>query len=98
MYLVRDVFQAKPGKAKELVKKFKAAIPYFTESEGGKNYRVMTDVAATYWTVVIESEVEDIGAFFGSLRNATMGKEISEIMKGYMDLVDGGYREIFLLE
>jgi hypothetical protein len=98
MYLVRDVFKAKPGKAKDLVKKFKAAIPYFTQTEGGKNYRVMTDVVSTYWTVVIESEVEDVGDFIGKLRGATVGKELSEIMQGYMELVDGGHREIFLLE
>jgi hypothetical protein len=98
MYLIRDVFQTKPGKARELVKKLKAAVPYFEETEGGRNYRIMTDVVANYWTVVIESEVEDIGGFIGRLRSATVGKEIQEIMKGYMDLVDGGYREIFLLE
>jgi hypothetical protein len=98
MYLIRDIFKAKPGKAKELVKKFKAAIPYFEKTEGGKNYRVMTDVVATYWTVVLESEVEDVGDFIGRLRGATVGKEISEIMAGYMDLVDGGHREIFILE
>ena len=98
MYIVRDVFQTKPGKAKELVKMMKAAIPYFKESEGGTNYRVMTDIVSDYWTVVIESEVEDIGDFIGRLRNATAGKEIQEIMKGYMDLVTGGHREIFILE
>lgn len=98
MYLIRDVFKAKPGKAKELVRKFKAAIPYFEQSEGGKNYRVMTDIVSTYWTVVIESEVQDIGDFIGKLRGATMGKEISDIISGYLDMVDGGYREIFILE
>lgn len=98
MYLVRDVFTTKPGKAKELVKKMKAAIPYFHETEGGKNYRVMTDIVANYWTVVIESEVEDVGKFIGGLRNATAGKELEEIMKGYLDLVEGGYREIYMIE
>jgi hypothetical protein len=46
----------------------------------------------------LESEVEDVGDFIGRLRGATVGKEISEIMAGYMDLVDGGHREIFILE
>lgn len=98
MYLVRDVFKAKPGKAKELVQKFKAAIPYFEQSEGGKSYKVMTDIVSTYWTVVIESEVDDLPAFIGSLRGATLSPELGPIMKGYMELVDGGYREIFLIE
>ena len=98
MYLVRDVFTTKPGKAKELVKKFKEALPYLPKVEGGKNYRVMTDVVSNYWTVVVESEVDDMAAFLGKVRSATSSEELAAIMKGYLDLVDGGYREIFLLE
>ncbi len=98
MYLVRDVFKAKPGNAKALVKKFKEALPYLPKVEGGKAHRVMTDVVAGYWTVVLESEVEDIGLFMGQLRTATGSPELASIMKGYMDLVDNGYREIFLIE
>jgi hypothetical protein len=98
MYLVREVFRAKPGKAKELVKKFKEAVPYFKETEGGVNMKVMTDIVATYWTVVLESEVEDIGKFITQLRSATGSPELTTIMKGYMDLVDEGHREIYLIE
>ncbi|MFI5218485.1 MAG: hypothetical protein ACHQNT_03270 [Bacteroidia bacterium] len=58
----------------------------------------MTDVASQYWTVIIEYEVDDIGAFIGNLRGATATPELQEIMKGYIDLVEGGKREIFLVE
>jgi hypothetical protein len=98
MYLLREVFHAKPGKAKELVKMFKQAIPHFEKSEGGKNYKVMTDIVSKYWTVVLEYEVEDIGGFIGGLRNATAAPELQEIMKGYLDFVEGGSREIFIIE
>lgn len=97
MYLIREVFQAKPGKAKELVKKFKQAAPYF-ENDVMKGYKVMTDIATTYWTVVLESEVEDLGKFAKEMRGGTPEPELEKIMEGYMDLVDGGYREIFLIE
>ena len=97
IYLIRDVLHAKPGKAKYLVKKFKEAAPYF-EKQGLKNVRVMTDIAAPYWTVVIESQVNDLGSFAKNIRGETSQPEVREIMKGYMDLVDGGYREIFLIE
>jgi hypothetical protein len=100
MYLVREVFNTKPGKAKELVKIFKAAAPYFEQSGEMKNSKIMTDVTGNYWTVVYESEVSDIGHFFSELRNPS-GKpspELMEIMKGYMDCVAGGHREIYLLE
>ena len=98
MYVIHETFHAKPGKAKELVKKFKAAIPHFERTEEGQNFRIMTDVASNYWTVIMSYEVPDIGAFIGNLRGATADPELAEIMKGYLDLVDGGKREIFLLE
>ena len=59
---------------------------------------MLTDVVSNYWTVVIESEVEDIGSFMSKLRSATASPELKEIMKGYMECVESGYREIFLIE
>ena len=97
MYLIREVFQTKPGKAKELVKKFKQAAPYL-EKTGMKNFRIMTDIAATYWTVVMESDVEDLGTFSKEIRTGTTDPEVSKIMEGYMDLVNEGRREIYLIE
>ena len=98
MYLIREVFQAKPGKAKDLVKMFKLSAPHFVKTGQFKNMRVMTDVVHTYWTVVLESETTDIGAFITNLRSATMSDEVKDIMKGYMDCVEGGKREIFMIE
>ena len=98
MYLIREIFQAKPGKAKDLVKMFKQAAPHFEKMGGGKNMKVLTDIVSTYWTVIVESETDDIGGFFTNLRSATMSNELKEIMKGYMDCVEGGKREIFMIE
>jgi len=98
MYLIREVFQAKPGKAGALVKMFKAAMPHFEKTEGMKNSKIMTDATGNYWTVVIQSEMEDMGKFFTDLRGATASDELKEIMKGYIDLVEGGHREIFVIE
>ena len=98
MYLIREIFQAKPGKAKDLVKMFKSAAPHFEKMGGAKNMKVMTDIVSTYWTVVVESESDDIGAFFANVRSATMSDDLKEIMKGYMDCVEGGKREIFMIE
>ena len=98
MYIIQETFHAKPGKAKELVKKFKAAAPILEAQDAGKNFRVMTDVVSNYWTVILTHEVEDVGAFFSTLRTSTSAPELQEIMKGYLDLVEGGKREIFLVE
>lgn len=97
MLLIREVFNAKPGKAAELVKKFKQVIP-FMEKEGLKNTKVMTDFVAKYWTVVIESETEELAKFEKEVRGFTSKPEVKEIMKDYMTLVDGGYREVFKIE
>ena len=97
MLLIREVFNAKPGKAGELAKKFKQVIP-FMEKEGLKNTRVMTDFVAKYWTVVIESETEELARFEKEVRGFTSKPEVREIMKDYMLLVDGGYREVYKIE
>lgn len=98
MYLIREVFQAKPGKAKDLVKMFKQAGPHLEKAGEFKNMKVMTDVVGSYWTVVIESETDNIGGFFTNMRSATMSDEVKNIMKGYMECVAGGHREIFMIE
>jgi heme-degrading monooxygenase HmoA len=98
MYQIREIFQAKPGKAKDLVKMFKQATPHFEKIQGIKRVNVLTDIVSTYWTVVVEMETEDIGDFFSNLRSATMSEELKDIMKGYMDCVEGGKREIFMIE
>lgn len=98
MYLVREVFQTKPGKAKELVKKFKLSAAHM-EKQGMKGFRIMTDIATRYWTVVAEFETEDLTEFAKEARGG--GKpdpEMGKIMEGYLELVEGGYREIFLIE
>ncbi|MBL7703861.1 MAG: hypothetical protein JNM14_16545 [Ferruginibacter sp.] len=98
MYQIREVFQAKPGKAKDLVKMFKQAAPHLEQIQGIKKVNVLTDIVSTYWTVVVEMETDNIGDFFSNLRSATMSDEIKEIMKDYMSCVEGGKREIFVIE
>lgn len=97
MYIVRDVFSAKPGKAKELVAKFKAAAPHLAEMGLG-NLRVMTDAVGDYWTVVAEAEVASLDHYFDVARRERDHPQIAAAMQGYMDLVHGGRREVFKLE
>jgi len=96
MYLVRNVFRTKPGMANELVKKFKQTTPYMKDA-GYYNGRLLTDVVAGYWTVVLEFEVENLSVF-ESATGFTSRPEVKEIMKDYMNLVETGYREIFKIE
>lgn len=95
MFLIRDVFRCKPGKAGALAKKFLATVASMEREDGFRNIRVMTDYVATYWTVVLQAEVDEIGRFDHHMREFGARPEVQEAMAGYMDLVDGGHREIY---
>lgn len=95
MYVVRDIFRCKPGKAKELIGKFKLSIKSMEQLDGFSNIRLMVDAVADYWTVVLESDVATLEQFEQHLREWGTRPEVREAMDGYMDLVEGGRREIF---
>jgi hypothetical protein len=98
MFIVRNVFNCKPGRGKDLVAKFKAAAPHL-ESVGIHNTRILTDTSAGFWTVVVEGEVERLDEYFGAVRERRRSNpEAEEALAGYMDLVEGGSREILRLE
>lgn len=97
MYVISDVFHTKPGKAKELVAKFKDATPY-AKSLGAKDVRIMTDMVATYWTVIVEFSVDELNDYFTMNQQRSEVEKMSEAMKGYMDLINNGHREIFKVE
>lgn len=58
----------------------------------------MTDAVAGFWTVVVEAEVENLDAYLDIAKVVSQYPELGEAMKGYMDLVDSGYREVFTVE
>ena len=95
MYKVRDVFRCKPGKAKELVTRFKAVVPSMEKDDGFTNIQLMVDAVAEYWTVVLEAEIESLEQFERHLNEFGTRPEVRATMSGYMDLVDGGHREIW---
>lgn len=95
MLMVRDVFRCKPGKAGELAQRMKKMAESMTADDGFENSRVMVDFVATYWTVVMQSEVPDLAAFERHMREYGQREDLRAVMAGYMDLVEGGHREIF---
>lgn len=95
MRVVRNVFKCKPGKAKELIEKSKKANELMRNAGAIIRERVLVDEVATFWTVVIETEVEDMAKFEEMMKEYGSREDVQQAMAGYMDLVDGGYREIF---
>jgi hypothetical protein len=92
MFVIRNVFRCKPGQAKNVIDKFKAAMPIMSEIAKS---RILVDQVASFWTVVIETETEDLSSFERLQQERGQRQEVQEAMSGYMDLVDNGYREIF---
>ena len=97
MNMIRNVFQAKPGKGKDLVEIFKNVAPHIEEF-GVKMTHILTDATGPFWTVVIESQVENINDYFEMPSKMRDKPEVAGAMKGYMDLVSGGHREIYKIE
>jgi heme-degrading monooxygenase HmoA len=97
MYVVRNIFTCKPGKAKDLVARFKAAEPHLREM-GIHNTRLLSDTASGFWTVVVEAEVESLDGYFDGIRQRPASPDLQQAMGDYMDLVSGGRREILRLE
>jgi tRNA-dihydrouridine synthase len=56
---------------------------------------VLVDYVTSYWTVVMEIEVESLAEFEKQMTEYSASQEFRDLMKGYMDEVDGGHREIF---
>jgi hypothetical protein len=55
----------------------------------------LVDEVASFWTVVVEVNVENIAAFESAMKDRGSREDIQKAMAGYMDLVDSGYREVF---
>jgi heme-degrading monooxygenase HmoA len=95
MFLIRDVFRCKPGKARELAEKLRSTLPSSEREDGFRNCRLLVDFVATYWTVVWEAEIESLQQFEHHMDGYSGRPEVRAAMAGYLDLVDGGHREIF---
>ena len=95
MYVVRDVFRCKPGHSKAIADRFKRSFPLMQKMQGFVSARVLVDAVSTYWTVVLEMEVETLAEFERQMNEYSASAEFRDAMKGYMDEVEGGHREIF---
>jgi len=93
MYVIRNVFKCKPGKAKDVIEKFKAAHALLADVE--MDDRILVDEVAGFWTVVVELNVENIAAFESAMKDRGSREDVQKAMAGYLDQVDSGYREVF---
>lgn len=98
MYMSREIMHCKPGKAKDLVVKFKEVAAHMKKM-GYPEVRIYTDVSGeNYWTVVMEQELEKIDDSAEMARKTSSDPAMAKVFAGYHDLVIDGRRELYKRE
>ena len=98
MFMVRTVMSCRPGKAGELVGKFRA-VGEVMQSMGIAPFRLYTDVAGDpFWTLVAEHDYETLDAMHEVQTKVMSDAHAQASMAGYHDLVVSGRREIYKVE
>ncbi|HEY2953997.1 MAG TPA: hypothetical protein VGK89_01965 [Candidatus Eisenbacteria bacterium] len=91
MYVIRETFTAKPGMASKLAAKFKEVMA----GEKNAKVRILTDAVGTFNTVVMETEVRELGEYEQRMKEYSERKDMGERMKGYTEMYQSGKREIY---
>jgi hypothetical protein len=94
MIVVRDIFQIKFGKMKEVVALWREGQGILKQT-GHSPSRVMTDVTGPYYTFVLESSFESLAEFESGHRGTGMSEEWRKFYDRFTPFVDSGRREIF---
>jgi len=90
MLVIRETFVAKPGMASKLAKLIREAL----QGTPGKT-RLLTDLVGPFNTVVLETEVESLGALDERFQYYHSNQELRQRMAGYTDLYTEGRRELY---
>jgi len=94
MYIVRDIFTAKPGCASKLAKLFKRVFA------NEPSFRVVTDFVGNFNTVEMEFQAANLAEFEEHVKAYMEGRmevepELKAEMKSYTELWSTGRREIY---
>lgn len=91
MFVVRNVFKCKPGKAKNVIEHLQSSMALMEETK----QRLLVDHIANFWTVVLEIETESLAEFEKQFQEYGQREDVQKAMSGYLDSVESGYREVF---
>jgi hypothetical protein len=94
MLVVRDIFQLHFGKAREALELLKEIKPHM-DAMGFPVFRVLTDyIGVEYYTLVLESEVENLADFESMLAKETQNPEWRAWYAKFSLLCHSGQREV----
>ena len=96
MILVRNVFQAKYGRGDELVELLAEGRELLSRYGMG-SYRILTDPAGPFFTVIMEQEIESLAAY-EQTREGFSDTDFGPWFARMTELVDSGSREFFTIE
>ncbi len=94
MIIVRDVFQLKFGKAKD-VKSLMEESKKMMSPEKAKSTRVLFDLVGPAYTMVLESGYSGLTDFENSMKDHFNKPEWTEWYKKFIPNIEKSYREIF---
>lgn len=98
MYVIREVLHCQPGKARQMIEKFRS-ISTVMKDLGREPLRLLTDVTGEpFWTIIAEAKVEKIDDFFAMERTLMANETLRRTMADYHELVQRGRREIYRIE
>ena len=99
MVVIRNVFRLKFGKAREAVALFKEGIAIQKKVGAGAGVdfstRLLTDLTGTFYTVVLEITVPNLGAFEAAAPKLMGDKDWQANYQKVAALVESGEREMF---
>jgi hypothetical protein len=97
MIVVRNVFRLKFGKTKEAVALLKEGIAIQKRAGVEMHQRLLTDLVGTFYTLVLELTVPNMGALEANMPKVMGDKEWQAYYQKFSALVESGYREIFTI-
>jgi hypothetical protein len=97
MVVVRNVFRLKFGKAKEATALLKEAIAIQKRAGAEMNQRILTDLVGTFYTLVLEFTIANLGAVDANMSKVMGDKDWQANYQKFSALVESGYREIFTI-
>ena len=97
MFVIRNVFRLKFGKAREAVALLKEGLAIQKRVMSGLEYstRILTDVTGPFYTLVLELTVPNLAAFESNAPRLFGDKEFQANYQKMAPLVESGYREVF---
>ena len=98
MIMARTVFQAKWGKADELVKGMKEMMGSGPMPEGGHKVMLLTDLSGEFHTVVMEAQFDSLASWEKFRAQMFTGPESQAQDNSQDDLFVSGRQEFYTIE